>query len=133
MHLLYETDLLRLEHEYESTFLVEKKSGKVLCEDEFYGDPTCGLISPDNDWAIMAGEHLCIWKKQGDEITSIGTEIIQEIHGLKLVDKDQVEILTDPWSEKSAIWRLDIRNNALVWLRDFPDYREQPHTEHIVW
>jgi len=48
---------LRIEHYYENAYLIEKSSGKKLLFDDFYGDPECGLISKNNDWAVIASEH----------------------------------------------------------------------------
>ncbi len=53
MAILYETDELILENEYEATWLKEKSTGKVLLEDDFYCDPECGLIDDNNNWAIL--------------------------------------------------------------------------------
>ncbi|MBR9919139.1 hypothetical protein GYB29_16055 [bacterium] len=58
MNILYETERLKLENEFEATFLTEKSTGKTLMEDDFIGDPSCGLIDKNNKWAIVAGEHF---------------------------------------------------------------------------
>ncbi len=58
MHVLYETDLLIFEHEYEFIRLRKKSPGDILLEDDFYGVPYCGLIDINNKWAIVAGDHL---------------------------------------------------------------------------
>jgi len=47
--------------------------------------------------------------------------------------KNTVEILTDPWSVKSAIWKLDLSTLYLIKIRDFPDYKERQYTETIEW
>jgi len=133
MNILYETEILRLQNEYELTCLIDKKSEKVLCEDDFYGDPTCGLISPNNDWAIMAGEHLTIWKRQGSSSTKISTDLIQWVHDLRLINPDFVDILIDPWSKKSAVWRVNMQTLELIKQRDFPDYRDMEYSENVIW
>ncbi|MGD1837576.1 MAG: hypothetical protein ACPKPY_05910 [Nitrososphaeraceae archaeon] len=48
--------------------MIEKTSGKELLYDKFYGDPKCGLISKNNNWAIIAGEHLTIWRAEKNKI-----------------------------------------------------------------
>jgi hypothetical protein len=64
LHVINETDELILGHIYEDTYLVSKQSGEYVLEDTFYGDPTCGCISPNNNWAVVAGEHITIWSEE---------------------------------------------------------------------
>ena len=136
MHTLFETETLRIQHEYEQTQLVRKSSGVVLLEDDFYGDPDCAIISNNDDWAIMAGEHLTIWKetRRGKyESTTIENEELRWIHSLRIKTDNIVEILINPWSEKSAIWELNIDTLQVVKIRDFMDYFEKGYTEDIKW
>jgi hypothetical protein len=107
MNVLFETDKLCIEHEYECAYLIEKSSGKELLFDIFYGDPQCGLISLNNDWAIIAGEHLTIWTP--DKWKIINDDELKWIHSLRSKNTETVEILTDPWFEKSAIWEFDVK------------------------
>ena len=44
-----------------------------------------------------------------------------------------VEILTDPWSEKFAIWEFDIETLQFSKLRDFIDYFETEATQNVKW
>ena len=136
MNVLFETDKLRVEHEFENAYLIEKASGKELLFDDFYGDPKCGLISKNNDWAIIAGEHLTIWradKKIKKRINRIEHEELKWIHDLRLKAENIIEILTDPWSEKSAIWELDIKSLQYVKIREFLKYKDSEYTESIEW
>lgn len=61
MNTLYETDQLILEYDYETAWLKLKSTGVVLFEDYFYGEPTCGLIDTECNWAIIAGDHIMVW------------------------------------------------------------------------
>jgi hypothetical protein len=136
MNVLFETDKLRIEHEFENAYLIEKSSGKELMFDDFYGDPECGLISMNNDWAIIAGEHLTVWranKKKNQQVVRIDNDELKWIHDIRLKTENVIEILTDPWNEKSAIWKLDIDSLQFSKLRDFKDYFETEHTENIDW
>lgn len=136
MNVLFETDKLRIEHEFENAYLIEKQSGKELMFDDFYGDPECGLISLKNDWAIIAGEHLTIWrssKRKNKQKERIEHDELKWIHDIRLKSENIVEILTDPWSEKSAIWELNIDSLQFKKLRDFKDYFETEYKENIDW
>lgn len=136
MILLFETDILKIEHEFENAYLIEKQSGKELMFDHFYGDPKCGLISLKNDWAIIAGEHLTVWrqgKRKNNQVERIEHDKLKWIHNIRLKSANIVEILTDPWSEKSAIWELNIDMLQLLKCRDFKDYFEKEYNENIVW
>ncbi len=62
MRILDETDKYFIAHDFEDAYLIEKRNGEAIVHDDFYGDPKCGLISKNNDWAIIAGEHITIWK-----------------------------------------------------------------------
>jgi hypothetical protein len=131
MRTLYETDKLIIEHEFEDAYLYDKISGIKLVHDDFYGDPECGLISINNDWAIIAGEHLTLWIN--GKINKIENDDLKWIHSIRVKGDYTVEILIDPWSDKSAIWELDLKTLKYIKLRDFSDYREKEPSDKIVW
>ena len=131
MTTLYETDKLIIQHEFEYAYLCDKKSGMKLMYDDFYGDSACGLISHNNDWAIIAGEHLTLWIN--GHIKKVENEDLKWIHSVRAKGDYMVEILIDPWSDKSAIWELDLRTLKYIKLRDFSDYREKESCYTIVW
>ena len=131
MNTLYETDRLKLENEFETTFLTDKKSGQTLMEDDFYGDPNCGLIDKDNKWAIVAGEHLTIWTPK--KWKRIENEDLKWIHSIRIKDVEMVEVLTDPWSKKSAIWEINVKTLEFKKIRDFNDYIDQEYSENVNW
>jgi hypothetical protein len=131
MNTLYETDRLKLENEFEATFLTDKKSGQALMEDDFYGDPNCGLIDNDNKWAIVAGEHLTIWTPK--KWKRIENEDLKWIHSIRIKDLEVVEVLTDPWSKKSAIWEINVKTLEFKKVRDFNDYKDQEYSENVNW
>ncbi len=131
MNILFETDHLKLEHEYEMARLIDKGSGVALMEEEFYGDPSCGLIQHEGLWAIVAGEYLIIWTPE--KMERLAESGPKWIHAMRPKGNEHVEILTDPWGEDPAVWTIKMQNLALNRIRDFPDYRGKPYTEEVLW
>ncbi|PHS03190.1 MAG: hypothetical protein COA88_15975 [Kordia sp.] len=131
MKILHETEKLKLEFEYELAHLIEKSSGRILFKDNFYGDPNCGIIDSENKWAIIGGIHLTLWTPS--ETKKYRNESFERIHSLRIKDKETVEILTDPWSEKSSVWELNVNNSKLIKTKDFTDYINKEYTESIKW
>lgn len=162
MRILDETDKYFIGHIFEDAYLIEKRNGEEIVHDDFYGDPSCGLIGENNDWAIIAGEHLTIWKSgtkpkmdnawlkwlhaiwaiiwgerqskwQKGKITKIEHEDLKWIHALRTKDDKVVEILIDPWSDKSAIWSLDISTLDFKKIKNFKDYKEKEQVDDVIW
>jgi hypothetical protein len=131
MQILDETDKYFIGHIFEDAYLIEKRNGEEIVHDDFYGDPSCGLISKNNDWVVIAGEHLTIWTK--GKTTKIDNEDLRWVYALRTNDQETVEILIDPWTDKSAIWTLNIATLQIKKVKDFDDYREKEHTDEIVW
>ena len=129
IRLLAESENLLVVHEYEYASIYFKRSKEKILVDDFYGDPCCALISPDEDWVLIGGEHLTLWK---DGLTR-RIDGIHWIDSLRLVDTGAAYILVDPWSDDSAIWKIDISTMRLDKVRDFTTYREEPYTEDIEW
>lgn len=105
MLILDETNKLCLSHFYEYVQLLNKESNQILFTDDFYGDPTCGLIDIINEWAIITGKSLTLWTyhEELSETTTFDTQEFSDIEQLRLIDKDNISILIGPWSEYSAI------------------------------
>jgi hypothetical protein len=131
MNILYETNNLRLENEYETTFLIKTLTGERLMEDDFYGDPKCGLIDKNGNWAIVAGEHLTIWTEARTQ--RIESEELKWIHSLRNKDSETVEILTDPWSENSAIWEINTKTFELKKVKGFANYKDKGYSDRVIW
>lgn len=130
LHILSETEKLKIIYEYEHAFLLEKSSNKILFEDTFYGEPHCGLIDTDNQWAIIAGDHFSIWKHNEE---SLYFNYPQWIHSLRMKNSNSVKILTDPWEQDSAIWLFNLNTNKFTKVRDFCEYHEKGYTENVIW
>ena len=130
-NVLYETDRLILKYEFESTWLIDKLTSEILFEDNFYGDPAVSLIDKNNKWAIVANKHLHIWTPE--KSISLQTEEFRWIYSLRVKTEKIVEVLTDPWSEISAIWELNIQTFEINKIRDFKKYQGEKHTEDVIW
>ena len=129
MPLLYETAELCLRHQYECARLTDRASGAILFEADFYGDPTCGLIAPDNTWAVVGGERLIVWVEHAVHVV----EDISWVFDVRQTAEQIIEVLVDPWHDDSAIWRVDIVTRRASKLRGFPDYRFREYTDDVVW
>jgi len=128
---LDETDMYVLFHEHEDIFLFAKDANLEVCRTSMYGNPTCGIIGHSNEWAIIGGECLILWKN--NELKIIDEADLTWIHNIRTVGPNEVEILTDPWSVHSAVWRFDIFTEEKIKIKDFPDYRDKEYTDNINW
>lgn len=126
-----ETDELRLEHEFEATFLVKKESNEVLITAEFYGVPECGLIDKANNWAIVAGDFLLLWTP--NFVKKYHDDTFRDFHALRCKSQNIVEVLTDPWSDFSAIWELNTINGEVLKISDFKKAKGIEYTDDIDW
>jgi hypothetical protein len=132
LRILDETDRYFIGHEYENAYLIDKRNGEEIVYDDFYGDPRLGIISRNNDWGIIAGEHITIWSN--GKTTRIDREELRWVHAIRMKDDRTVEILIDPFSEMSAIWTLEPLTLEFKKVRDFDDYKDMDYRgEEVVW
>lgn len=129
MNSLDETDSYALIHKYEEVILFDKDINKDVFVFSMYGDPSCGLIGLNNEWVLVGGESLILWK---DGVQK-SIQNLKWIFEIRQVEDYKVMILTDPWDKSAAIWILDIQSESLSKLRDFPDYSEKPYSEKVKW
>lgn len=132
LQLLDETDELVLGHRSEDAYLLRKCDSRCLFEDDFYGDPSCGYISRQHTWAVVAGEHVAVWRASSENILLPSTAL-QWVHAVRLVDADLLELLTDPWGKHPAVWRLAPLTGTYWKVTDFLTYQQQPYTDHVIW
>lgn len=126
---LAQSNRLIVGHIYEEAFLIDKLDEMIIPLGGFYGDPSCAAISPSDTWAVLGGEdRILIW--HGGKIIE---KAIDSPFELRVEDEQTVSILTDPWSDTSAIWQLQIGTFELIKMRDFPNYINQEYTEHVSW
>ena len=130
-HVLDETDELIVGHLYDDGCIIRKTTGEELLYEAFYGDPECGLISKDNKWAIVAGHHIAIWRN--GKVSRIKEDSVKDVHDMRAKDESLVELLTDPWSDHSAIWILDMESLTLKKVRDFLEYQGSPNRDEVEW
>ncbi len=89
-----ESSHYRLICEYETTFLINKINGEKRMLSQHYGDPTSGVISPNQNW-VVCGE-------QGIKLLCIETAVSREyiagtnIHDMRLESSTSIRILVDP-------------------------------------
>ena len=132
MKLITETTALRVEHEFEVARLIRKSNNQILIETEFYGDIQCGLIDTENQWAILAGEFMVFWTVKFQR--EYRSELFKDIYALRLSSNGEtIDVLTDPWSDISAIWTLTIKDGELVKKTDFIDYKGKAHIDNVEW
>ncbi|MFD2564787.1 hypothetical protein [Aquimarina rubra] len=126
-----ETDLYVLFKEYEDVFLFEKDSNRELWRTSIYGEATCGLIGLSNEWLIAGGEKIILWKNE--KLTELEDEDLKWTHSMRQTGENEVEILTDPWSDHSAIWKFNIITESKLKIRDFNEYIGKVYTENVIW
>ncbi|SHN46078.1 hypothetical protein [Chitinophaga sp. CF418] len=97
-----ETDILQLVHQHEKGFLMDKVNQLAYALGWYYGDPSCGAIDINNKWAILGGLDLSVlWKDR--EIIPLPFD---DMHDIRQINENHVQILTDPWTTTSAIYTL---------------------------
>ena len=129
--ILDETEHLILGHLFEEAYLINKSTGERINLGNFYGDPTCGLISRTNDWCILGGSELVVWVK--GEITRIKDSDLFWVCKIRAKGENKVELLIDPWEDNSSIWEFDILTKERFKIKDFPYYRGKEYSEDIIW
>ncbi|WP_080057429.1 hypothetical protein [Spirosoma aerolatum] len=134
---LFENTVMVLGHCFENAYLFNKLTKEELGIFQFYGDPTCGLVGKNNDWCLVGGEVLVIKGLLNHTLWVV--DDLKDIYGLKMIDEYKTLVLTDPWTEGSAIWLLTIDFSSLSKplgvskVRDFKDYFNQPFSEVVIW
>jgi hypothetical protein len=135
--ILYENTVMILGYVFERAYIIDKILQKEMAIFDFDYDPTCGLIGKNNDWFLIGSDVLMLKTWTENSIRFVGE--LKNIHSLKAIGDYTVQILTDPWSEQSSIWQMEIDLNKLTRpvkltrLRDFKDYIGKPYTDEPVW
>tara|TARA_B100001245_G_scaffold234799_1_gene221122 strand:+ start:815 stop:1216 length:402 start_codon:yes stop_codon:yes gene_type:complete len=127
---LFVIENLQLKFQYESAFLVNYKTGQVLLEYHFYGDPTCGLVADDEAYALIGGDHLTNWTPRKSKRFDDGP---RWIYAIREKDQMRAEFLTDPWHEDSAIWEINTLTFEIQKVRDFLDYHDKEYVDEVIW
>ena len=140
LRILAESDQLVVGHEWETAFLIFKERPlREIQLGQHYGDPTCAVISSNNDWVVVGGEGLTIWRKikQGifsqekEQVKAIQLPELNFIHAARIENDYKVRFLIDPWSANSGTWTLDLKSLKLEKISEGPDLREEPYREVV--
>lgn len=118
LRVLDETKHLLLGNEFEYAYLINKRNSKVTALGDFYGDPSVGLISSNEDWCLVCGDSSVVWRKDGT-ITEINDKVLSWVIKVRQISDSAIELLIDPWSENGAVWQLDVVTLQKRKLRDF--------------
>lgn len=135
--IFFENTVMVVGHVFESSYCFNKLTKEEFAIFQFKNDPTCGLIGKNNDWCLIGGDILVLRTWVDNTLRVIGE--LKNIFDLKAIDNYTVHILTDPWTNESAIWELTIdlkkltRPTSLIKIRDFTEYVDKPYTDQIGW
>lgn len=135
--ILFENKVTIVGHIYEIAYYHNKLTKEELPIFEFENDPTCAIIGQNNDWCLIGGDVL-ILKTWNDNTLKLVNNL-EQIFDLKYIDEYTAQILTDPWSENSAIWQISIDLNNITQplilskIKDFKEYFNKPYSENIEW
>jgi hypothetical protein len=65
LRVLAESANFRLEHSFESVYVVDKRDGNAQPAGDHYGDPGVGLITADEQWFCSGGEGVQCLSRSG--------------------------------------------------------------------
>jgi hypothetical protein len=118
-----------LVHEFEDVFVIDRATGARSAAGDHYGDPSIGIIAPDESWVATGGEGVIVWRSgrideylRRDHIpadTELRPGEFFAVTELKLDGPSRLRIQVDPMSRLAAEWLLDIETGALRRLHDF--------------
>ena len=129
--ILNQTKDLILGNICEKVFLIQKINNNYIFIDEFYGDPNCGIIDTDFNKCLIGGEKFVNYDVTTN--TKYHVELLYDVYDLRKISKGEYEILIDPWSTSSAIWKYNLITNKLEKKSDFTKYKNLEYTEKIEW
>jgi hypothetical protein len=128
---IYETEKFIIGHVSESAYLTDISTGQTILIGDFYGNPSCGLISNDNKWCLVGGSTLRLWT--GNEVYEIKDDKLYWACKLRQTGAEKVEILVDPWADNSSVWEFNIQTRESRKIKDFDNYKDKEYTDDIEW
>lgn len=131
MRILFEDDLFVLFSDDETVFLFEKDLNKEIWRFHFSEEMDCGLICEVSDWTFIGGRYLYVVKN--GVLETVKYYSLEWIYQLRQINDLELGILTDPWGEFPAIWKLNRVTCEVVKSRDFPDYKNKSYTDVVDW
>ncbi|QES88564.1 hypothetical protein [Rhizosphaericola mali] len=129
--ILFQTSDFLLGNIYENVFLIKTQSNEEFYIGNFYGEPSFGIIDEVYKKCIVGGEKIInyyIFSTIKSEF-----EIDNFAYDIKYINEAEYEILTDPWNEKSAIWRFHLVSETLFKVSNFTKYQDKEYVERIKW
>ncbi|MEL1246393.1 hypothetical protein AAEO56_19120 [Flavobacterium sp. DGU11] len=131
IHILAETQNLVVGHIYERAYIIRKDSNLIEEIGSLYGDTQCGLIDVNDNWCIVAGDSVLIWM-QG-KTTHLTNPNLRWVTKMRQADNKTIQLLTDPWSDNPAIWKLDVYTLKTSKISEFNHMKNQPYTDRFEW
>lgn len=118
MNLLAESSTYKIESEYETVYL-RHPTGQTVVGD-FYGDPAGAVIDHDERWCALVGCGIILYylkppfqayeyggtTEQWVELYRTPPDILWIEH-IKQKDKNELEFVVDPSTEKAGTYRLN--------------------------
>ncbi|MCF6405112.1 hypothetical protein L3C95_19575 [Chitinophaga filiformis] len=93
----------------ENAYLLHLDTREVTYLNWFYGNPTCGLISEDERWVVVAGEfEITVWDE--GVVTTIDASPVFDI---RQKDAFTVELLVSIPYLDAAVWELNVATMEL--------------------
>lgn len=115
---------LRIVSQSESAYLLHLDTREVTYLNWFYGNPTCGVISDDEKWAVVAGDfEITVWDE--GVVTTIDTNPVFDI---RQKDAFTVELLVNIPYLDAAVWELNV---ATMELRETAHYTTFFNKEYL--
>jgi hypothetical protein len=121
-----------LTHENETVFIYCRVTGKSTVVGDHHGDPTCGVIAPDESWFATGGEGVSVFVPCRGANTYLRDPVFH-VSAMRLEGSDNVRFLVDPWSANASVWGLNPSTGDLSKLRDGPDLRNSPYQENVPY
>ena len=116
-----------LAHSYESVFVIDKRDGSKRVAGDHYGDPSAGLITPDERWFVSVGEGVQCFSSNGRLLTffrrgyppldSVASTVpAWFMSAVELDPEHRLRVLVDPASEEASTWTIDLEAETVVRL-----------------
>ena len=115
LRVLAESAHFRLEHSFESVFVVDKRDGTTQPAGDHYGDPVAGLITADEQWFCSGGEgvqclsrggvFLSLFRGRGS-VDASAQHATWFVHALSESAPLQLRVVFD--DAEHGIWHIDL-------------------------
>ena len=138
IQILAESTNFELQAQYEDIVLVRKSDEIEFDLGSHYGDAKVGLISPDENWFITAGEGLLYFDfnhglKHFLRSGFSNKSGVAFVHDAKYESELGVKILLDPWSDYASTWLLKLPELELSKLSNSPSLVNEPYREKVAF